>query len=181
MPALDFSEFELAARLAMMQSSRAAAPPAPADVPDVAIEHAPAIIPPISASVASCRELVEIYLRKPAISTLRETIVALSANVATQVLQADPRRIRLEIFVAAIAISPGNVKIGSQAVVQAGNGSEIFQSTAATTVITRDYRTDLDSVARELWAQASSGNWVLSFRETLLTPLPVDELGVSAE
>lgn len=150
-----------------------------ADTPEheIAAELKPELAAESSPPRFTCRDLVQQFLGKRVAMTTKYTSVALLANETTQVITADPRRIRLEItLVGASGVAGDKMTIGTQATIQAGVG-QVFQfPIAGMAYLARDYWSDGDAVCQELWVLNGGNPTTITTRETLLTPLPVDEL-----
>ena len=93
----------------------------------------------------------------------------------TILMTQDPRRIRYEIILANTSGASVQFILGTQAAVVSGNVAEYSVMPGDTLIIERNFRSDMEGVVLDQMLQAVSGVITPSVRETILTPLPVDE------
>lgn len=125
--------------------------------------------------IARCRDLVQLYYGGRMVAITKHQQFTLGAN-AVQLFTADPRRIAYDLFIAeATAVAAAGVKIAPQLDNIATVGEVVALPIGDTIIVSRDFRTSLDAVTQAQWALLVSGNAVVSTREVLLSPLPVDE------
>lgn len=126
--------------------------------------------------ILKCRDLVQLFYGLPMVTAVIDSNVALDASAIAQVLSADPRRIKYEIILTNLGATADGILIGTPT--DLDQGTALFAGAAAgeSYTIKRDFFTDLDSVCIPLSAQAGANPWVVSVRETFLTPAPVDEI-----
>lgn len=173
--AIDFTQLDIAVALARAQRPGAPAieEQGPAEEPGAPDPPPPA---PLGEEVLGCRELVRQFFGRRVKMFTRYTRINPAANTATQLLKTDPRRIRYEITISSTNAATQQGLLGPLAVIQAGNAQAWELSiTLLTFQVERDYLTDGDAVVEEIWAQSNNAAMIFSARETLLTPLPVDE------
>jgi hypothetical protein len=176
MATLDFSALELAARIAMMQPSSRLNPESDEPAPKLAIEEAPPTEPPIAANLVTCRALLQVDYGRAFATTILESNPS-SATQPMQIMSKNPSRIRYEVVIANIAGAANTaLRVGSQIAVQSGGGLKLSFQNNGVFYLVRDFKTDGDMVTAELWANAPTLTSNVSVRETILTPLPVDEL-----
>lgn len=112
--------------------------------------------------------------------TIKETAFEASSSPYL-ILQQDPRRIRYEIFLnPANLVTPAVMYIGSPAAIDSDNAIGIeLESLVSSIPIVRDFRSDLEAVCLPVMVSDPSAQMLVSVRETLLTPAPVDEVPVA--
>lgn len=173
--ALDFTQFAVAGALASMQrpTGPALEPIGPAGEPDAPQAPEP---PPLADEIVGCRNLVELHFGRRVQMRTRFTQINPTVNTARMLIGNDPRRIRYELVISSTQAVTQQALTGTQAALQAGAG-EAFELTLSllNVLIVRDFTTDGDAVTEEVWVQSNNANALFSCRETLLTPLPVDE------
>lgn len=125
--------------------------------------------------ILRARDLVELHLGARAAVTLVENFFLIDNSDSHQILSIDPRRIRYEIVIANLTVNPLDISIGSQAPVETGTSLYFRIPGNSSFMLTRDYRSDFDNVAAAVFAEAVTNALQVSVRETVLTPLPVDE------
>lgn len=121
------------------------------------------------------RDLVELYYGLRMVALSKESQLS-SQSTQTLAIAVDPRRVKLDLVLANkhtttacqfLLGSPLAFANSSYAVVVVGPNNSIQ--------ISRNFLFDLDSITDELDYQTSGGTPVLSIREVILTPPPVDE------
>jgi hypothetical protein len=130
--------------------------------------------PTIALGILKCRDLVQLYYGARMVANIFENNFDVLPN-PTQILKADPRRIKYEIIVAGQNNAGFNFALGSQATFDTFFYQQYAGQPTSTIIIERNFFTDFDSVCLELWAQQFDVNAFISVRETFLTPSPVDE------
>lgn len=130
--------------------------------------------------ILKCRDAVTQYFGWPMVVTIKETAFEASATPYL-ILQQDPRRIRYEIWLnPANLVTPAVMYIGSPAAIDSDNAMGIeLESLVSSIPIVRDFRSDLEAVCLPVMVSDPSAQMLISVRETLLTPAPVDEVPVA--
>lgn len=126
--------------------------------------------------ILKCRDLVQLFYGLPMVANIITTVVELAPSSIAVIFGADPRRIKYEIIVANEGATADFISIGTPAEIDAGVALEIQLNGGDSYTIKRDFFTDLDSVCLPLSAATSTNPWLISSRETFLTPAPVDEI-----
>ena len=129
---------------------------------------------PSPLGVLKCNDLVELFYGFP----LRTIVRAQSFSSVTglqPLLTPDPRRIKYEIVCVNLASStPAGIVIGTPTELGTENALEILAQAGGQVVIERSWILDLDSVVEALVYEVQFGTFVISTRETILTPPGVD-------
>jgi len=125
--------------------------------------------------IVRCRDFAELYFGgRTAVFTKNTQFIDIVT--VTQILQRDPRRIRYEIYFSDQNGAGGSsAALGTRDEVAAGLGLYLSFANLSTFPIERDFSTDAEAVTEEQWIGIQSGAFNVSVRETILTPLPVDE------
>lgn len=126
--------------------------------------------------ILKCRDLVQLFYGLPMVAAVIESNVEINAGDTAPILSADPRRIKYEIVLTNAGTTTDQIAIGTPSAIDLGTALEVGAPAGESYTIKRDFFTDLDSVCIALSAQALANNWVVSVRETFLTPAPVDEI-----
>lgn len=129
---------------------------------------------PSPLGVLKCNDLVELYYGFPLRTIVRAQSIS---SVAGQqpLLTPDPRRIKYEIVCVNLAAStPAGIVIGTPAELGTENALEIQALAGGQAVIERSWILDLDSVVEALVYEVQFGTFIISTRETILTPPGVD-------
>ena len=127
--------------------------------------------------ILKCRDLVELYYGARMVTSVTETKFSASATPYL-ILNQDPRRIRYEVWYDTTNLAaPTSIRIGTPAAIGSGEAISFDPFISVYTLpLVRDFLTDLDSVCLALMVSDSSGQLIVSTRETFLTPAPVDEV-----
>lgn len=121
------------------------------------------------------RDLVQLYYAGRMTAFSKNTQFLDISNV-TQLMTLDPRRIKYELYISdAIGAGGSIVVIGTEQQVAQTLGLQISVANLLTLPIKRDFFADLDTVCEALWANFIQGAFSISVRETILTPLAVDD------
>lgn len=173
--ALDFSQFAVAGALAQTQRTFEQPPEAVRPFTEAVSSPLPETAKPLTEQTLRCRDLVALLYGRRVAMTTKYTETTMT-GAALQVLTKDPRRIRLEIQITFPTVSALSVaRIGNQIAIQSGIGERFMSGAETTYTLDRNFFDDGDAVCEELWVTSSLGIQIISVRETLLTPLPVDE------
>lgn len=130
----------------------------------------------IKFGILKTRDLVELWYGARMVVQVRATLFNLQASTVVQILQPDPRRIRYEIVFENFDPGPATFDLGTQAEQDSGNTLEYQVPTGASVVVTRTWLDDLEGVTLEQTASTDVANTRVGVRETILTPIPVDEM-----
>jgi hypothetical protein len=129
----------------------------------------------LKSGILRTRDLVELYLAGRMVVTILENLTNTGAASPVVLLQ-NPSRIRYEVILGNNnVVGINGVEIASPAACDSGFGPTYFLNPGQTIVIQRDYQTDGEAVCLPLNCVPIHGVTMISTRETILTPLPVDE------
>lgn len=129
----------------------------------------------IKLGVLRTRDLVELYLAgRMAVRTQYTPFIDLG-TAPVKIASFNAARIAIEIVIANTALAHNAITVGPSLDFVANLWNPYQFASYGFAVITRDYQRDLDGVVEEVWAQANTINSTAVVRETILTPLPVDE------
>jgi hypothetical protein len=132
--------------------------------------------PSLKFGILKARDLVELYYGARMVANIVENSFPPTSTPA-QLIGRDPRRISYELVLSeGSGAAFATVIIGSEASFDLGTGEQYFIPPGASIVVRRDFFTDLDAVALEVWVQLGQGAAQVSAREVFLTPIPADEL-----
>ena len=135
----------------------------------------------IKFGILRTRDLVELYYQGRMNVSVVLTNVAVTLNIRAVLVPQNASRIRYEFLFENIdATGVAIIDFGTPFEIDSGNSQEFVLNPHSNLLITRQFRDDLEGVciAQSVGAAALSGTpqIFVGVRETLLTPLPADEL-----
>lgn len=125
--------------------------------------------------IVRCRDLVQLYYGARMAAVLVQKNKALTTGTFVEIMSADPRRVRYEIIIENFDAAAQFVDIATPEAATSTQQQEYNLPPGSTLIIERDFTTDLDAVTIAVLANRGNDNMSISTRETILTPLPVDE------
>lgn len=126
--------------------------------------------------ILKCRDLVQLFYGLPMVANEIYSNVQIPAGSSAPILSADPRRIKYEIVLTNLGATTDLIEIGTPSALDLHQALIVGVAAGESYTIKRDFFTDLDSVCLPLSALTGTNLWVVSIRETFLTPAPVDEI-----
>jgi hypothetical protein len=129
----------------------------------------------IRTGVLRCRDLVELYYGARIATDLIENDPSFTAGQTFILLPLNPARIRYELIFENSTGLRTVFALGSPRAFGVGNQQFYTVSPDSTLIIVRNWTTDADAVVAEVDCNITDGNLLVTTRETILTPLPVDE------
>jgi hypothetical protein len=134
--------------------------------------------PTIQFGILKCRDLVQLFYGVRLVASILEQDNQLTTGQTGPLIAQDPRRIRYEIIMGnydTAYLYVGIAETLDELTAAAGPPQTYVVPPASTIIVERNWITDLDAVTLPLFVQPIGTSFVISTRETFLTPAPIDE------